>query len=316
MITSIMGKFSKPLPRAVLLGWLVLVLATGPALQAQSATRRALPDPYYPQQPQGELRLNYYYDRTGRWVKFSDWIPFKQHKYEPRFLEDFYRLYGLPHHYNVAEVKLAIYWLVQSLTHRFRHPRNALCKIETEAQYHKYRNLMFMHINLQIMRMFLRLGSLYDKRHLYFHDLDMADDLEISFMIARTYYRAAIPYWNQARKYAAVAGEYRFDLDLPTIESHRFQINNGELDYDRIIYLHLQRVNGKLGMTTAFLDQEGRPRPVKTAIQKDIEAMYDDNFTPAPLGPPVLDPEWKEQPLFGPTGTAEGNEENVEGRGE
>lgn len=302
MMKGDMGKTSNIRPgRVRLLVWSLFWLTVLPAaLPAQTAVSRALPDPYYPQQPQGELRLNYYYDRTGRWVKFSDWIPFKQHKYEPRFLEDFYRLHGLPHHYNVAEVKLSIYWLVQALTHRFRHPRDALCKIETEAQYHKYRNLMFMHINLRIMRMFLRLGSLYDKRQLYFHDLDMADDLEISFLIARTYYKEAIKYWEQARKYAAVAGEYRFDLDLPTIETERHRINNGKLDYDRIIYLHLSRVESKLGMTKTFLDREGRPRPVKTAIQKDIESMYDGSFTPVPLAPPELDPEWKERPLFGP----------------
>ncbi len=301
MMNPIMGNFPRTLVGRGLRPLLALLLLACPlSAWSQTALTRGLPDPYYPQQPQGELRLNYYYDRTGRWVKFSDWIPFKQNKYEPRFLEDFYRLSGLPHHYNVAETKLAIYWLVQGMTHRFRHPREALCKIETETQYHKYRLLMFMHLNLRVMRMFLRLGSLYDKRHLYFHDLDMADDLEVSFLVARTYYKEARKYWEQARKYSAEAGEYRFDLDLPTIESERFLINNGKLDYDRIIYLHLQRVEGRLGMTTTFLDQEGRPRPVKTAIQKDIEQMYDNTFDPAPLGPPVLEPQWKEQPLFGP----------------
>ncbi len=267
-------------------------------LRAQSVVMRALPDPYYPQQPKGQLRLNYYYDRTGRWVKFSDWIPFQQRKWSPRHLEDFYELYGLPHHYKTAEVKESIYFLVQALTHRFRHPRHALCKIENERQYHKYRLLMFMQINLLIMRMYLRLGSLYDKRHLYFHDLDFADDLEISFLIARTYYREAITYWKHAQKYADEANEYRFELDLPTIESTRFEIVTGELDYDRIIQRHLYKVEAKLGMTSDFLDQEGRPRPVKSVMQEDIEGMYDENFTSEPLDPPVLDPEWKETPLF------------------
>jgi len=265
---------------------------------ARTQTSRFLPDPYYPQQPTGELRLNYYYDRTGRWVKFSDWIPFKQHKYEPVFFEDFYQLYGLPHHYKSQEVKESIYFLVQALTHKFRHPRNSLCKIENEEQFHKYRILMFMQTNYLIMRMYLRLGSLYDKRHLYFHDLDFADDLEISFLIARTYYIEAEKYWNLTKLYAKKADDFRFELDLPGIESTRFMIMRGELNFDRIIALHKGKVNAKLDVTGKFLDENGRPRPVKTEIQKDIEKMYDEKFKPEPLGPPVLDPEWKEIPIY------------------
>ena len=281
----------------------LLLLCFGPGLVlAQSARTRALPDPYYPQQVRGELRLNYYYDRSGSWVKFSDWIPFKQKKYAPRFLEDFYHLYGLPHSYKPAEVKESIFFLYMALSSRFRHPRSALCKIETEPQYHKYRLLMFMKINLLLMRMYMRLGSLYDKRHLYFHDLDFADDLEISFLVARTYYKEAYKYWKFAKGYARQATEYPFTLDLSTIESERHDIVTDELKYGRIIGLHLERVNAKLGITGEFLKIHGRPRPVKEAMQKDIEGLYKDDpdFTPAPLEPPTLDPEWKTQPLFDP----------------
>lgn len=279
-----------------ILGAILILAPVSP--RAQTARTIALPDPYYPQQPKGELRLNYYYDRTGRWVKFSDWIPFKQKKNVPVHLEDFYELYGLPHHYKPADVKENIYFLFQGLGHRFRHPRNALCHIESTAQYHKYRLLMFMKINLLIMRMYLRLGSMYDKRHLYFHDLDVADDLEISFMVARTYYREARKYWDWAVRYARQAQEYPFEINLPTIESERFQIMRGELNYGRIIGLHLERVEAKLGITGEFLRREGRPRPVKKKMQEDIEKIYDRNFRPDPLDKPVLDPEWKEKPLF------------------
>lgn len=267
-------------------------------LYAQTARSRALPDPYYPQKPAGELKLNYYYDRTGRWVKFSDWIPFLQKKYVPRYFEDFYDLYHLPHHYNVPETKESIYFLAASLSTRFRHPRNALCKIETPEDDYKYRNLMHMHVNLLIMRMFLRLGSLYDKRHLYFHDLDHADDLEISFRIAQGYYMQAKPFWENAKRFAAAADEIKKELDLPAMEDERYKILNGRLDFDRIIALHLAKVNKKLEVTSAFLDDEGRPRPVKKRMQKDMEGMFDERFTSDPLSPPVLDPEWKELPLI------------------
>ncbi|MCB1175584.1 MAG: hypothetical protein KDK39_18560 [Leptospiraceae bacterium] len=276
----------------------LLWLAGSQALAAQSARTRALPDPYYPQLPQGELRLNYYYDRSGNWTKFSDWIPFQQKKFIPTHLEDFYELYGLPHHYKTAEVKEAIYFLELALVHKFRHPRNALCKIENEQEWHKYRLLMHMQINLQIMRMYLRLGSLYDKRQLFFHDLDFADDLEISFQIARSYYHMAIPYWHKARELAAEAGEYRFEIDLPGLESERFAINRGKLDFDRIISRHMLRVESKLGVVQPFLVNEGRPRPVKKAMQQDMEEFNRQNPEPADLGPPQLNPEWKEQALL------------------
>jgi hypothetical protein len=47
-----------------------------------------------------------------------------------------------------------------------------------------------------------------------------------------------------------------------------------------------------------FLDKNGRPRPVKTEIQKDIQKMYDDKFKPDPLGPPVPDREGKDIPFY------------------
>lgn len=257
-----------------------------------------LKDPYYPQYPSGELRLNYYYDRTGRWVKFSDWIPNKQKKFQPLFFEDYYLLYGLPIGYNVSELKENIYFLYMALNSKFRHPRNSLCKIQTEEEYHKYRLLMFMEVNLLITRMYLRLGSLFDKRHLYFHDLDVSDDLEVSFLIARTYYNEALNYWNLSKEYAKKASQYPFTLDLGNIESHRYEILNQDLDFERIIKRHLNRVETKLEIIAQFLNKEGRPRPIKEKMLNDIKTMYDKEFTTDPLNEPVLNPHWNETPLF------------------
>ncbi len=275
--------------------FLLLVIFISLNLFSESMT---LKDPYYPQHPTGELRLNYYYDRTGRWVKFSDWIPYKQKKFQPMFFEDYYLMYGLKIGYNVPELKENIYFLYMALSSKFRHPRNSLCKIQTEEEFHKYRLIMFMEVHLLIMRMYLRLGSLYDKRHLYFHDLDVADDLEVSFLIARTYYNEALKYWNIAKEYAKKASQYPFTLDLGTIESHRHDIINQDLDFERIIKRHLNRVETKLELVAQFLNQEGRPRPVKQKMLEDIKNMYDDNFTSDPFSEPVLNPHWNETPLF------------------
>jgi hypothetical protein len=265
---------------------IVLVCLAAQTAHASPVTRYV--DPYYPDEPRHQLKLNYYYDRTGRWVKFSDWIPYKRRMTEPVFFEDFYQMYGLAPHYGVQEVQESIYYLVMALSTRFRHPTKALCQIRTEAEYAKYRNLMHMQTNLLIMRMFLRLGSLYDKRHLYFHDLDVADDLSVSFGVARAYYEQAKPYWALAQKYAARASEVPIDLDLPGIESERYRIMTKKTDFGRIIDTHIANVDAKSAAVQEFLKKEGTPRPVKSLMQKDIESMYNDSFTPDPLSPPRL----------------------------
>ena len=229
-------------------------------------------DKYYPMQVTGQLKLNYYYDRSGQWVKFSDWIPFQKYKYYPKNLEDFYELYGLPIAYDENNIKRSIFFLDQALSHKFRHPSRSLCKIESEEEFHKYRLLLFMHINQLIMRSFMRIASQYDVVDLNFHDLDFADDLEKSLLIARTYYNEAIPFWENTVKYAKSASDYNFTLDLGSIESERFQIVRGELDFKRQIDRHLERLEKKLATLKEFLDKEGRPKPVKKLIDKDFES--------------------------------------------
>ncbi|WP_442915936.1 hypothetical protein [Leptospira sp. GIMC2001] len=192
-----------------------------------------------------DLDYNYEYEKNGPYMKFSDWIPYKLHKWEPRNLEDFYELVGLKQHFGENELRRDIYFLKIALQKKFRHPRNALCKIESEEEYYKYRNLLFMHLNLRIMRSYMRLASLYDKRHLYFYNLDFAEDLNSSFQIAEGFYKEAVPYWEKAREHADTANEIPFDLDIGTIETERFEIVTGKLNYGYIIEDHLERLSKK-----------------------------------------------------------------------
>ncbi len=221
-------------------------------------------------------------------MKFSDWIPFLQGKFVLRHLEDFYELYGLPLSYDTSALKENIYLLLQALAHKFRHPSRALCAIENSDSYHKYRLMMFMQIHVLLMRMFLRLGSFYEPGKLHFYQMDFADSLENSLQTAHRYYEQALPLWKRAQNYAQLSGAYPFTLDLSTIESTAFQIQKGKLDYGRIIERHLERVRKKLARTKAFLDKEGRPRPVKKLMQSDIEALYKQDMQAWPLEPPSL----------------------------
>ena len=244
------------------------------SLKNSSIVGKAIREPYYPMfVASHRLRLNYYYDRSGRWVKFSDWIPKSQRQYRPMFLEDYYELVGLAPAYQIPELKENIFFLLAGLNSRFRHPARALAKIETEEQYAKYRSLLFMQLNLRIMRMHLRLGAKYDKQNLYFYDTDFSDNLEKFFFIARSYYYQAYPFWQRTKKYAGQAMGYRSQIDLPALQSTMYRIHTGEIDFDRIIARHIGRVEAKLEFTNRFLDQEGRPRPVKQAIEKELQEI-------------------------------------------
>ncbi len=202
-----------------------------------------------------DLDYNYEYEKNTPYTKFSDWIPYKLHKWEPRNLEDYYELVGLRQHYGENDLRRDIYFLKISLQKKFRHPKNALCSIQSEEEYYKYRNLLFMHFNLRIMRSYMRLGSLYDKRHLYFYNLDFAPDLKESFNIAEGFYKEAIPYWEKARDHADKANEVPYDLDIGTIETERFEIVTGKLDYGSIIDNHLAKLNKKQLTVQAELDR-------------------------------------------------------------
>jgi hypothetical protein len=128
----------------------------------------------------------------------------------------------------------------------------------------------------------MRIGSKYDKRQLYFYNLDFADDLEKSFQIAESFYKQALPYWEKAKGYALIAHRYPFEINLPTIETKRFSIAKGELDFQKIIGNHLRKLSTKMTIVKQFLDKEGKPRPVKEwmkkaddpKLEKELEELY------------------------------------------
>ncbi|MBN1500837.1 MAG: hypothetical protein JW982_11805 [Spirochaetes bacterium] len=189
-----------------------------------------------------------------RYLPFSDYIP-RVRKYNmthPQQVEDFYLLYGMPLYYNENDLRENIRLLKIALTVNFRHPTKALCRITTEQEYYKYRNLMFMRINVLIMRDYMRIASQYDKRDVYFYDVHYEEDLIKSFAIAEENYRAAIPYWEQALKYAKTASTVKLTTDLGSIESERYSFVTGEIDYRKIINGHLSRLEKKKSKLASF----------------------------------------------------------------
>ena len=219
-----------------------------------------------------DIDYNYEYEKNGPYTKFSDWIPYKLHKYNPKFLEDYYEIHGLSLYYGENELRRNIYFLKIALKSRFRHPNNALCFIEDEKAYHKYRLLLFMQVNLQIMRSYMRIASKYDKRHLYFYNLDFAYDLNRSFATAESFYKEAIPYWEKSRQYAKEADKIPVMLDMGTIESSRFEIMNKKLDFGYIINNHLAKLEKKQKLVKEYLEKYPEAnKPFLSALEKNSE---------------------------------------------
>ena len=199
------------------------------------------------------LSHNYEYSMEDPHSKFSDWVPYRLHKWNPKFLEDYYELYGLKLHYDEAELRKDISFLRIGLKSRFRHPRNSLCHVKSEEEYYKYRLLLHMHLNLQIMRSYMRIASQYDKRHLYFYNLDVAHELKKSFETAIAFYNQAKPYWKEAKDNAMKASKVLKEVDIGTIESERFEISTGKLNFEKIIEDHIARAEKKLETIKEYL---------------------------------------------------------------
>ena len=195
----------------------------------------------------GEDYQYQYFSEKDEYVPFSDYIPkVRMHYYVvPHYLEDYYLLFGMKLYYNENSLRKNIEMLKTGLNCKFRHPSQALVKVDTEEEYLKYRKLMFMHINIMIMRNYLKIGSRYDKRNIKFYDAAFAKDINDSLDIARKMYEEAIPYWEEARRLAEESSRIKITTKLSNIESERYKIIRGELDFMKIITTHITGVNKK-----------------------------------------------------------------------
>ncbi|HOK92231.1 MAG TPA: hypothetical protein PLN03_05350 [Spirochaetota bacterium] len=182
-----------------------------------------------------------YFSEKDEYVPFSDYIPkVRLHYYTvPHYLEDYYLLFGMKLYYDESSLRKNIDMLKIALNSRFRHPSQALVVVETEEEYLKYRKLMFMHINIMIMRNYLKIGSRYDKIKVRFYDAAFAKEILESLDIAISLYKEAIPYWEEAKKHAEAASNIKITTKLSNIETERYKIVRGELDFKKIIEKHI-----------------------------------------------------------------------------
>ena len=184
---------------------------------------------------------------SSGFLPFSDYVPLARLHYEttPHNLEDYYLLYGLKQYYNENTLRRNIEYLKIALKSSFRHPSKALVKIGSDKEYHKYRNLMFMHINLLIMRSHMMIAARYDRIDPKFYDTVFSKEISESLGNAEMLYKEAIPYWIEAKKYAQEASRIRVTTELSFMESERYSISNGTLNFEKIINDHLKGIDKK-----------------------------------------------------------------------
>jgi len=191
-----------------------------------------------------DYQYQYFKDEKKEKVPFSDYIPKVRLHYKtvPHYLEDYYELYGMKQYWDENSLRVNIEKLKAGLNSKFRHPSLALVKIGSDEEFLKYRNLLFMHINLLIMRNYLSIASKYDKRKIEFHNVDFAEDIKKSLDVAELYYKDALPYWEQTKNYASIASAVKITTDLGFMESERYSIIRGELDYGKIINNYIKDI--------------------------------------------------------------------------
>lgn len=196
-----------------------------------------------------------YFSEKDEYVPFSDYIPKIRMHYEtvPHYLEDYYLLFGMKLYYNENSLRKNIEMLKIALNCRFRHPSQALVQVDTEEEYLKYRKLMFMQINIMIMRNYLKIGARYDKKSIKFHDATFAKDIYDSLEIAKKLYEEAIPYWEEAKRQAGDSARIKITTRMSNIESERYRINRGDLDFRKIIDYHITAVNKKQEKLKEFI---------------------------------------------------------------
>jgi hypothetical protein len=103
-----------------------------------------------------------------------------------------------------------------------------------------------MHLNLKLIEQHLRLGKTWDIRVAHFYDEPWKDAYLRDLETAESCYRAGLYYWTEAQAWAEKAndGKFRF-LFLEGIqnwEDERKRIENGKLNYEKIIQRELTRV--------------------------------------------------------------------------
>lgn len=160
------------------------------------------------------------------------------------YREQLYRLYHRHFYQNPERIAENVYWLEQALRSDFANPLNALATISDEREWEWYRILFTMHINLRLVDLYLQWGAQFMKFEAYFYNAPWQQENLESLDRAEELIEYARIYWDAAQRMSQEAAPIRF-VHLSEIqywEDEHHRIRTGDLDYDRIIDRHLDRI--------------------------------------------------------------------------
>lgn len=166
------------------------------------------------------------------------------HAYRLLYAEQLYELFHEQFYQYPENIAENIFWLERSLRADFANPLNALAVIQTEVEWERYRYLFRMHVNLLLVEQFLLWGSKYNKRDAFFYNQPFRTQNLESLETAESLFRAALPYWHEAKRWSVRAWELQF-VHLEEIQNwsdENYRIEKGELDYATIIAGHLEKL--------------------------------------------------------------------------
>jgi hypothetical protein len=163
------------------------------------------------------------------------------------YAEQYYRLYHQHLYHNPDDALEIIYYLKQALKADFANPLYAIAYTKTREEYRRYTRLFRMHLNLKIVEQYMLLGGKFDKFEIYFFHKDgpWNNAIRDSLQTAEWAYKEALRYWREARRWSREAFTLR-GLHLEEVQSwedENFRIETHDLDYDRIIRRHLNRLS-------------------------------------------------------------------------
>jgi hypothetical protein len=174
------------------------------------------------------------------------------------YAEQYYELYH-QHLYHYPDDALEIiHYLELALKADFANPLYAIARVKSREEYRRYTRLFRMHCHLKIIEQYLLLGSKFDKFEIYFYNKEGPWNNAIldSLNTADWAYRQALATWEEARRWSREAFLLR-GLHLEEIqiwEDENFRIETRDLDYEKIIKGHLNRLNA----ARAYLSGENR----------------------------------------------------------
>lgn len=164
--------------------------------------------------------------------------------YQLKYKEELYRLYHQHLYAQNFDITENIHYLESCLKADFANPLNALARIQDKKEWEKYRALFDMHINLKMVESYLQLASRYNKQDAFFYNAPWQELNLEGLDLAEQLMKTALVYWKDAVDCARRTEKFRWNRleELESWEDEAWRINNGELDYLKIIDRHLGRI--------------------------------------------------------------------------